>query len=274
VSQHQLIELRPREGGEEVTLYVKGFLGRGEEPDHFDRWLGAHEALEQSHGWGPDVVACRWPAGELLPRSLAAMGAVKGAVDVFRIVRNVRRAARLAHWGAMAAEELAFLTAHFVYQYVAATRSAAERAADLALHLEELAAEHRRVRVVAHSLGCRHVIEGISLLSESKRPAEVHLCAPACREQDVAEKLEGLARERTWLYYTRADRVLDLAFTPIAMGRAMGSVGLEAPPAGLETLDVSEHFDFWVHGEYARRFDRLVAAQGRDEVEFRRRPTR
>ncbi len=248
-----------------MTLYVKGFLGRGEEPDHFDDWRSAHVKLERSHGWGARAVACRWPAGELLPRSLAAMGAVKGAVDVFRIVRNVRRAAKLAHWGAMAAEELAFLTAHFVYQYVAATRSAAERAEDLAAHLEALAAEHERVRVVAHSLGCRHVIEGVALLAPQRRPAEIHLCAPACREQDVADKLGGLALERTWLYYTRKDRVLDLAFTPIARGRALGHTGPENPPPDLLAIDVGEHFDFWVHGEYSRRFDRLAAAPGQQD---------
>lgn len=260
MTPHGLIELRPGDESDEVTLYVKGFLGRGEAPDHFGHWLRAHEVLEGASGWGSEVVACRWPAGELLPRSLAAAGVLKGAVDVFRIVRNVRRAARLAHWGALAAEELAFLTAHFVYQYVAATRSAAERAADLAGHLELLAAEHRRVRVVAHSLGCRHVVEGIALLPDALRPAEVHLCAPACRESDVADKLAGLSREQTWLYYTRKDRVLDLAFTPIARGRALGYVGLEAPVSGLVAVDVGEHFDFWVHCEYARRFDRLVTA--------------
>jgi hypothetical protein len=32
---------------------VKGFLARGEKADHFERWLACHEALEESHAWGP-----------------------------------------------------------------------------------------------------------------------------------------------------------------------------------------------------------------------------
>ena len=38
----KLVELQPnRKSEREVTLYVKGFLGRGEKPGHFDRWLEA-----------------------------------------------------------------------------------------------------------------------------------------------------------------------------------------------------------------------------------------
>ena len=49
----KLLELRPEGGGEcEITLYVKGFLSRGENPDHFDRWIACHERLTKSHGWG------------------------------------------------------------------------------------------------------------------------------------------------------------------------------------------------------------------------------
>lgn len=262
MSRHGLIELRAGSesgaGDTEVTLYVKGFLGRGEEPDHFDAWLESHDALERSHGWSPRALACQWPSGELLPRSLAAIGAVKGAVDVVRIVRHVRRAVRLAAVGALVAEELALVAAHFLYQYVVATRNAAERAEDFAAHLDQLASEHARVRVVAHSLGCRHVIEGVSLLDPERRPTEIHLCAPACREQDVADKLDALARGRTWLYYTRKDRVLDLAFTPIARGRALGLVGTEREYADLAAVDVGGDFDFWVHAEYARRLAQLV----------------
>ena len=253
--------LRPTSDDGEVTLYVKGFLGRGEDPDHWERWLASHDALVGSHGWGERVVACRWPSGELLPRSVAALGAIKGAVDAVRIARNVRRAARLSHWGAMLAEELAVVAAHFAWQYVSATRNAEARADELAEHLSALAAEGERVRVVAHSLGCRHVIEGVSRLAAEHRPHEIHLCAPASREEDVAGKLSHLARERTWLYHTRKDRVLDLAFTPVARGRALGHTGPARDYAGLVALDVGAHFDFWVHGEYARRLPGLVPAR-------------
>ena len=265
MSRGKLLELRPPRGGDgEVTLYVKGFLGRGEQPDHFDRWLTCHEDLEATRGWGGHALGYQWPSGSLLPRPVAALGALKGAWDVFRILRNVRRAVKLSHWGAMVAEELVLVTAHFVHQYVVASRSAEERADDQAALLRGLAERHPRVRVVAHSLGCRHVIEGVSRLAPGLRPHEIHLCAPACREDDVAEKLPALAREGTFLYYTDKDRVLDLAFTPLARGRALGFCGPRGDYAGLTALDVGEHFDFWVHGEYKNRFARLVPRPGRD----------
>ena len=38
----RLIELAGDPDDEEVTIYVKGFLGRGESPRHFTAWLGGH----------------------------------------------------------------------------------------------------------------------------------------------------------------------------------------------------------------------------------------
>ncbi len=67
-----------------------------------------------------------------------------------------------------------------------------------------------------------------------------------------------LARGTTYLYYTEKDRVLDLGFTPLARGRALGLVGPRRDYAGLRALDVSESFDFWVHREYKHRFSGLV----------------
>ena len=155
-------------------------------------------------------------------------------------------------------EELALIGAHFVHQYVTAARSAREQAGDQAAHLRKLAEEERRVRVVAHSLGCSHVIEAVSQLEADRRPHEIHLCAPACKEKHVVEKLSALAQERTYLYYTKKDRVLDLVFTPLARGRALGFTGPHGDHDRLVAVDVSEHFDFRVHGEYKNRFSMLV----------------
>jgi hypothetical protein len=252
-----IVELRPG-GGEEVTLYVKGFLGRGESPEHFDRWLASHDALAESHRWAGRVLGYAWPSGRWLPKPVAALGAAKAAVDLARVLRRLRRARALQGIGLLVGEELALLAAHFVRQYYEAASSARERAGQQAVHLRELAARHRRVRVVAHSLGCRAVIEAVARLAPEERPHEIHLCAPACRERDVAEKLDSLARERTYLYFARTDRVLDLAFTPLARGRALGLVGPGRDYAGLVPVDAARAFDFWVHGEYKNRLSRLV----------------
>jgi hypothetical protein len=241
----KLLTLRTGADNREVTIYVKGFLGRGEKPDHFDRWLACHDTLVESHGWGATALGYHWQSGRLLPGPVAAMGSVKLAWDGVRIVRNLRRATRLGFLGMLVSEELALMGAHFVHQYVIASRSAREQAGDQAAHLHKLAAEERRVRVVAHSLGCRHVIEAVSQLEPARRPHEIHLCAPACKEDHVLEKLSALAQERT-------------VFTPLARGRALGFTGPHRDYDRLVAIDVGEHFDFRVHGEYKNRFAMLV----------------
>ena len=117
-----------------------------------------------------------------------------------------------------------------------------------------LAERGRRVRVVAHSLGCGQVIVAAAGLAPEHRPHEIHLCAPAVREDEVEAKLAGLARDATYLYFAGMDRVLDLGFTPLARGRALGLDGPRSDYEGLTALDVSEPFDFWVHREYKHRF--------------------
>ena len=74
----------------------------------------------------------------------------------------------------------------------------------------------------------------------------------------MEDKLAGLARGATYLYFTEKDRVLDLGFAPLARGRALGVTGPLRDYPGLCALDVSEKFDFRVHAEYKRRFARLV----------------
>ena len=256
----RLIALRSgAEGDHEVTVYLKGFLARGEKADRFERWLDCHEALMKSRTWGPRAFGYDWPSGQF-GKLAAGVGAAKGIVDFVRVARNVRRAVSLGNLGMIVGEQALTLSALFVRQYWVATRNAQMLAEDCARQLAGLAEGGTRVRVVAHSLGCRQVIEAVSTLSRELRPAEIHLCAPAVREDDVADKLGSLAREATYLYYTEKDRVLDLGFTPLARGRALGYSGPRKAYQGLTAVDVGEHFDFFVHGEYKSRFEQLVLA--------------
>ncbi len=254
----RLIELKePLSGQREVTLYVKGFLSRGEEPDHFESWLTPHKTLARTHGWGAHALGYHWPSGRF-GRIPAAVGLAKSAYDLVRVLRNVRRAAGLGYLGYAVGEKLLLVSALFVRQYWVATRNAHELADEQAAHLRQLAESGERVRVVAHSLGCRQVIEAASRLAPQHRPEEIHLCAPAVREDQLEDKLADLARGATYLYFTEKDRVLTLGFAPLARGRALGVVGPLREYRGLSAIDVSEKFDFRVHGEYKHRFARLV----------------
>ncbi len=86
----------------------------------------------------------------------------------------------------------------------------------------ELRKRHDVVRVVAHSLGCRHAIAAISSMTANERPDLLHLCAPAVREVDVQVHLRRLVRQHTYVYYTARDTVLAVPFVVMASGSALG----------------------------------------------------
>lgn len=258
-----LVPLSSTQGAREVTVYVKGFLGRGEEADHFEPWLVSHREAAERLGWGDAVVGYRWRSGSVGGTPIPFASAAKIAWDVYGAVSKIRKLNIASALAMTAGEQVARIAIRFAMEYRAAERAAQERAIGLAERLSELAAEHERVRVVAHSLGCRHVIEAVSVLEPSARPSEVHLCAPACSEADVELELENLARERTHLYFTPADLVLRTGFkllsgSGLSGGDAIGASGIEGSYEGLDAWDVSEDFDFWVHAEYKRIFGRIA----------------
>jgi len=239
---------------DEVTVYVKGFLGSGEDPEHFESWHRGHRALVESRGWGAGAHGWGWSSGSWFTVPVPVASGAKLAVDVYRAVRY----ARVAALGATVGLAVAEIGARFLAQYLAAERRAAADAEALAEELDRLAAEHRYVRVVAHSLGCRQVVEAAARLPASRRPSEVHLCAPALVERDVAHLLPNLA-ERSYVYYSPKDLVLSLAFPIVAWERPLGVVPPEAEYASLTAIDVTEHFGFRVHGEYKNRFAAFAA---------------
>ena len=235
---------------DEVTVYVKGFLAAREEAAHFGNWHETHRALVGSHGWGTAALGWTWAAGDWLAIPIPVASGAKLALDVYRSLRHARVAALATTAGFAVAE----IGGRFLAQYLAAQRRAAEEADGLAEEFKELGNTYARVRVVAHSLGCRQVVEAAALLETEDRPSEIHLCAPAFVEDEVAPRLAGLARERTYLYYAPGDLVLGLAFPLVAGERALGVRAPRKDYAGLVALDVSEHFGFFVHGEYKNRF--------------------
>jgi pimeloyl-ACP methyl ester carboxylesterase len=257
VTDH-LIPLSETTHDDEVTVYVKGFLARGERPASFDHWMAGHRSLVETHDWSPYALGYHWESGQLRKLAVPVAGSAKALWDIYRLVRHTRRFAPLAAAGWFIAEQGVMITARFIGQFIEANREAVTRAEDLADCLETLALSHRRVRVVAHSLGCRQVIEAAALLPDEIRPHEIHLFAPACLEDEVSDKLPQLAREQAFVYFTRLDQVLEISFRAMSQGRAMGGAGLDRDYPGLLARDVSSEFDFWVHTEYKNRFGRFA----------------
>ena len=131
-------------------------------------------------------------------------------------------------------------------------------------------------RVVAHSLGCRLVLEALPLLPPNRRPIEVHLCAAAATESLAAERLSQLCApgadgRGVCHYYSASDEVLATGFWLASGGvPALGSAPLSRslppppPPAGaiavpVRSVDATPYFEsVLVHGAYKSVLDRLV----------------
>jgi esterase/lipase superfamily enzyme len=199
-----------------------------------------------------------------------------------RGIRAVNPAAILATLGIDASLHVA----RVAYQYRAADQHARERAHQLRERLLALRCQYKCVRVVAHSLGCRHTLEALRNLNSDEsvenyttiqndkhqivdpRPDWLHLCAPACTESDVADVLAaGPARRGTFIYYTKCDTVLAYMFR-IMHPQQLDALGAIGPIAGLGAYPgvygraVDDIFTWRVHTAYARKFYQFAMAPG------------
>lgn len=59
--------------------------------------------------------------------------------------------------------------ARLAYQFNTATHESQDRAEMLAWRLLDLRKKHDYLRVVGHSLGCRHIVEACSLMDPTER---------------------------------------------------------------------------------------------------------
>lgn len=244
----------------ELTLYVKGFLTRGERPDHFGAWHHSHQALEGRFGWGPRVYGYCWPSGRIDSVPLPKLAPAHALVRALRPTKGASAAKTSMRFraagfvGLAMAEEVAQIAVAFGQQYGQASRLARERADEFAERLLRLRRRYETLRIVAHSLGCLHVIEAVSRLAPDLRPDEIHLCAPACSEEEVAAHLPNLSRSQTFLYHARSDLVLRAGFPVVSRAAALGAAGPRGSYEGMSVLEVSEHFRFLVHLRYKNLF--------------------
>ncbi|ORX80346.1 hypothetical protein K493DRAFT_270859 [Basidiobolus meristosporus CBS 931.73] len=246
----------------EVTVYVKGFLAQGEDPEDFNAWLYSHRLLLLSprHHWGGLSYGYSWPSGTMktaqtFPFPIATLSGA--ALLVYRSalkVKNFRFPTPATVVSALALDA-GLNTARLAYQYHLATEASQLRADLLAEKLVQLRREHTRVRIVGHSLGCGHLLAAVRELTESDRPDVIHLCAPAVKEETVKDILASSpAKEMTYCYYTDRDLTLAALFRVMAQGSAMGEVGLSQEYPNLKPVDVSNRFGMVVHTKYARKF--------------------
>jgi hypothetical protein len=149
---------------------VLGFLAEGDTPDNFADWIHSHRLLVLSKNWAPSALGFSWPSGTVsVPVPFATLASAS-----YLLATNAQRLAHLrlptpaTVLGAFLVD-IGLHAGRLAYQFNQATTESKERAEILALRLLRLRTEHEHVRIVAHSLGCRHVVEAISKLKPEER---------------------------------------------------------------------------------------------------------
>ncbi|KAI8328135.1 hypothetical protein BC941DRAFT_445512 [Chlamydoabsidia padenii] len=260
---------RPADQRSEVTVYVKGFLAEGDSPENFDDWLHSHRLLVLSpkHRWGSAALGYSWPSGTSLhhiPVPLASLSSAAYLIGRnYQQLKHFRIPSPLSIMGAVALD-VGLHIGRLAYQYNVATKESEERAEMLAWRLLELRRKYDHLRVVGHSLGCRHIVEACGLMQPNERPNSIHLCAPALIKEDIwpwVEKgTDGLGQEQTVVYYSHKDLTLGVLLRTLLGGtRPVGEIGL--PGSGLDPsvtmVDASRSLGGYyigAHTDYADKF--------------------
>ena len=203
------------------------------------------------------MAAFRWQNGDLpIPVPL-----VSGALLGYRLLKLKSSLLKLTPMGflAGASVDVALYAGLLATEYYKAEKSLDEQSLVLADALLRLQARHSKVRVVAHSLGCRLLLHATKAISEEKRPHEVHLLAPAFTEEEVGPHLDLLAQDHIHIYHNKEDYILSLLYTGVtAGGTAVGCAGLANTYNKATSIDTSPHFDWLVHTEYKTTFHKFV----------------
>ncbi|KAI8997675.1 hypothetical protein BDB01DRAFT_771948 [Pilobolus umbonatus] len=194
---------------------------------------------------------------------------------VYLISRNLKQLKNLrfptpASIAGAFAMDVGIHAARLSYQYNTAVQESQDRAEMLAWRLLDLRRRHDYLRVVGHSLGCRHIVEACSLMSEQERPDSVHLCAPALVASDIVGHIDkehhGLGRDNTIIYYSQKDITLGILLRILLKGeQAVGEIGLPAEVGfhkdwlnpTIRSIDVSKSLGGYyvgAHTDYANKF--------------------
>eukprot|EP00466_Bigelowiella_natans_P012009 jgi/Bigna1/85918/estExt_fgenesh1_pg.C_70020 len=134
----------------EVTVYIKGFLGKQNNPLDFEPWLDSHA---HTH-WNGDVLGWRWGSGTMFEIQQNV------PVPFLTMAGILSRRVPLTPQGlalASIAEGLVF-SGRLYLEYRSAILNAGHEAEILARFLLAIRENYDVVRVVAHSLGCSLLI--------------------------------------------------------------------------------------------------------------------
>lgn len=248
----------------EITLFIKGFLAKNENPHNFKHWFKTHKKLVENEIWEDCAKGWYWESGRiktpipytsgfhflwtaynkskcirLNPMTLLATGALDAGINLSRI--------------------------YLQYNYIQKNLEAMSE--HLTVDLTELAQKYDKVRIVCHSLGSKLYLNAIQNIDKEYLPDEVYMLGPAFIEDDYSNILDQSSKDKTVIYYSENDWILKYFFKILNYDLknrvpkfAVGEVGLENSYNKVDLHNVSEHFKgrWIVHSYYPYLFDKLI----------------
>ena len=178
--------------------------------------------------------------------------------------------------GTMFVQDLAIFLATAFVEYKKARENSSAYAKLLSEELIQLRKEYDYIRIVAHSLGNLHLIKALEQIPINSLPNEVHMCGAAVTEEELTKFMDMSTHSsnnmQLYHYWSERDYLLYYVFQMVSLGDCpIGSMVCsgketnyhikELKQSRVESINVSEHFDFYVHNKYGQMFHKFAKAK-------------
>lgn len=279
-----LIEMNQRQ--KKITIYIKGFLSRGEEIRDFTNWRNSHY---QNIIWEPGCFGYAWqnrhfkshfdhvipdkmkdfrqkiPAigRQIIPLPVMTMGLGLGKIGYSFYLRK----RYLNPWMFIGTGmiDLGLIGQQIYTQYYRAKENAITHASLFTQQLRQLRKTypHAKIRVVAHSLGCKLALRAV----DQELIDELHLLAPAITTEQLNQVIKHhqgkIPVDKVRIYYSSNDLVLRIFGLILENDNAIGLYGIDSKylreHTNLEQIDVSKKLEgFNCHKSYSWTFNSFV----------------
>lgn len=201
---------------EELTLYIKGFMSKGEKATDFKKWIDSHDAFVHQGLWndGP-AKGWAWYSGVKQYPYPLALGLKLGTT--FYKGSKFTRITPVS-FAALGALDLGIYSLRLIYQYHHINGEIEKMSTKLSDDLVRLSKKYGKVRIVAHSLGCRLLLNSLIQVPTEYLPNSIHLCAPALLINEFEDFVYsndnryGMCKDRMYVYYAKNDAVLSILY--------------------------------------------------------------
>lgn len=253
---------------EHLTLYIKGFMSKGENMEDYTQWIKSHDMFVMNglwkegpaKGWNWHPVKTSYPVPAF---TTLKIGSYIGMGSKF--FRFTPMTIALA-----VGIDIGLYASKLTYEYHKIHSEMDYHSKKLARTLVDYSDQYKKVRIVSHSLGCKILLEAMKLIPEEAKPDSIHLCAPAITIGDILEYNSTFAKDNTYIYHAENDMILSMLYSAVngfvKKNEIVGVSGINNDVlnslqngSSIHNINCTEYFsDFWfVHTNYAENLHKI-----------------